>query len=252
MQLARFASHERPCWGALSGGTVTVAAGDPYGDFKLTDDTLPLAGVTLLAPCTPSKIVCIGLNYSDHARELGMGLPEEPVMFLKPSTSLNHPGGIIDYPSLTHSLHYEAELAVVLKKTARNVPEAKAREYILGYTCANDVTARDLQKKDGQWTRSKSFDSFMPIGPWVETEVDPDNLAIRLFLNGQERQSSSTRNLVFKVDSLVARISQVMTLLPGDVIITGTPSGVGPMEPGDTVTVVIEGIGRLENTVGKP
>lgn len=209
----------------------------------------PLGTVRVLAPCRPSKIVCVGLNYRDHARELGYSFPEEPVLFLKPPTTVIGPGEAIRYPAMARQVDYEAELAVVIGKTARRVRAAEAYEYILGYTCANDVTARDLQKKDGQWTRAKSFDTFCPLGPYIVTELDPGNCTISLYLNGERRQHSSTKEFIFDVGYLVSFISHVMTLYPEDVILTGTPAGVGPLRPGDTVVVEIEGIGRLQNQV---
>jgi 2-keto-4-pentenoate hydratase/2-oxohepta-3-ene-1,7-dioic acid hydratase in catechol pathway len=176
-------------------------------------------------------------------------LPTEPVLFIKPSTAVNHPDYPISYPPQTKDLHYEAELVIVIGKTAKNVEIKNAEKYILGYTCGNDVTARDLQRKDIQWTRAKSFDSFAPIGPWIETDIDPVSLEIKLILNGEIKQKSNTSNLIFKPDFLVSFISSVMTLLPGDVIMTGTPSGVGPMKVGDNVSVVIENIGTLSNRI---
>jgi 2-keto-4-pentenoate hydratase/2-oxohepta-3-ene-1,7-dioic acid hydratase in catechol pathway len=198
----------------------------------------------------PSKIVCVGLNYIDHADELKMAIPKEPIIFLKPPTSVIGDGEAIVYPErMTKNLHYEAELAIVIKDKARNISPDEAAQYILGYTCANDVTARDLQNIDGQWTRAKSFDTFCPIGPTAVKDVDPAGLDIKLYLNGAVKQSSNTSRMIFKPLRLVSFISQVMTLLPGDVILTGTPPGVGPMRKGDTVVVEIEGIGRLTNKV---
>jgi 2-keto-4-pentenoate hydratase/2-oxohepta-3-ene-1,7-dioic acid hydratase in catechol pathway len=190
------------------------------------------------------------LNYRDHAQEFGAPLPDEPLLFLKPGTAVIGPEEAIIYPRMSRRVDYEAELAVVISRTAHRVPEAAAKDFILGYTAINDVTARDLQKKDGQFTRSKSFDTFAPLGPWIETAVpDPDNLTVEAFLNGERRQHSNTRNLVFGVAYLVAFISRIMTLLPGDVIATGTPSGIGPMLPGDLVEVRVEGVGTLRNPV---
>jgi len=208
-----------------------------------------LEDVTLLAPVTPSKIVSVGLNYRSHAEELGMTVPHEPIIFIKPSTCVIGPGESIIYPPSAARVDYEAELAVVIKMEARNVPKVDAERYIAGYTCFNDVTARDLQTKDGQWTRAKSFDTFAPIGPWIETELDPRDLSLRTYLNGEVKQSSRTSELIFNIPSLIEFISGVMTLLPGDVIATGTPPNVGPMCPGDEVVVGIEGIGRLKNRV---
>lgn len=197
----------------------------------------------------PSKIICVGLNYLDHAKEMKEPLPENPIIFLKPPSAIIQDGDAIIYPNQTFNLHYEAELAIVIKDKIHNIPINEAFEHILGFTCANDVTARDLQKKDGQWTRGKGFDTFCPVGPNIVSGIDPNDLAIKLYLNGELKQNSRTSNLIFKPDYLVSFISQVMTLLPGDIILTGTPSGIGPMKIGDTVVVEIEKIGKLTNIV---
>jgi len=197
----------------------------------------------------PSKIVAVGLNYRDHARELKMDLPGYPLIFMKPSTSVIGDGDPIVFPAQTQELHYEGELGTVMGKRARNVPVGEAGDFIAGYTCANDVTARDLQRLDGQWTRAKSFDTFCPLGPRVASDIDPTTLEIMTRVNGEVKQRSTTANMVFDVYDLVSFISGIMTLLPGDVIITGTPPGVGSLLPGDTVEVEIEGIGILTNTV---
>jgi 2-keto-4-pentenoate hydratase/2-oxohepta-3-ene-1,7-dioic acid hydratase in catechol pathway len=204
----------------------------------------------ILPPAMPSKVVCIGLNYRDHAKELGFDLPKEPLIFLKPGSAvIGHLDNIL-YPVQSERVDYEAELAVVISCRCSKVSPEETLDYILGYTCLNDVTARDLQIKDGQWTRAKSFDTFCPIGPCIETEIsDPHNLDIRLILNGEIKQSSNTSNLIFSVSELISTISHIMTLNEGDVIATGTPSGIGPMNRGDTVCVEIEGIGALENTL---
>ncbi|MGB9612648.1 MAG: fumarylacetoacetate hydrolase family protein [Candidatus Margulisiibacteriota bacterium] len=199
----------------------------------------------------PSKIVAVGLNYKDHAKELKMDLPDHPVIFLKPPSSLIFDGDFIVYPSQTSELHYEAELAVVIKDRVKNLAVEETTKHILGYTCANDVTARDLQRLDGQWTRAKSFDTFCALGPKIISDIDPTRLDIRLYLNGKLKQSSNTANMIFDVYYLVSFISQIMTLEPEDVILTGTPAGVGPMEVGDLVEVEIEKIGRLANKVIK-
>ncbi|MDD5382398.1 MAG: fumarylacetoacetate hydrolase family protein [Candidatus Margulisbacteria bacterium] len=197
----------------------------------------------------PSKIVCVGLNYQDHARELKMEIPTHPILFLKPPSSVVFHGGSIIYPPQTRELHYEAELAVIIKDRTKNIAEAEAPAHILGYTCANDVTARDLQKIDGQWTRSKSFDTFCALGPNIVSGINPYNLDIKLYLNREIKQSSNTLNMIFRVGYLVAFISQIMTLEAEDVILTGTPPGVGPMKVGDIVEVEIEDIGKLSNQV---
>jgi 2-keto-4-pentenoate hydratase/2-oxohepta-3-ene-1,7-dioic acid hydratase in catechol pathway len=204
----------------------------------------------LLAPALPGKIIAVGLNYRDHALEMGLALPEEPIVFMKPSTSVIGPGDEIIYPAQSNRVDYEAELAVVIAKQCRNVQAGEAGDVILGYTCMNDVTARDLQVKDGQWTRAKSFDTFAPLGPWIVTDIaDPDNLAITSRLNGEIKQSSNTNNLIFNVFELIEFISSVMTLEKWDIIATGTPAGIGPMMRGDEVEIVIEGIGALTNRV---
>ena len=197
----------------------------------------------------PGKIIAVGLNYKDHAKELGMDIPKEPCIFLKAPSAVIHSGESIIYPKQSKRVDYEAELAIVIKQKAHMVPPDKIKEYILGYTCANDVTARDLQKTDCQWTRAKSFDTFCPLGPVVTDEIDPDNVSIKLYVNNKLKQEGHTRDFIFKTFDLVSFISQVMTLLPNDVILTGTPSGVGPLQKGDEVTVDINGIGSLVNYV---
>jgi 2-keto-4-pentenoate hydratase/2-oxohepta-3-ene-1,7-dioic acid hydratase in catechol pathway len=250
MRIVRFELGGRTGYGLLEGEKIDVLWGTPYegGWGNTTGEVVSLPEVTLLAPCEPSKIVALGLNYRDHAAEFGLPIPDEPLLFMKPSTSVIGPDEDIVYPRMSRRVDYEAELAVVMGKTARHVKEEDFREYVLGYTCINDVTARDLQKKDGQFTRSKGFDTFAPLGPWIETEIaDPGNLTVEAFLNGERRQHSSTRNLVFRVATLVSFISRIMTLLPGDVIATGTPSGIGPMRVGDVVEIRVAGIGALRN-----
>ncbi len=199
----------------------------------------------------PTKIIAIGLNYHDHAKELNMDIPDDPLIFMKPSTTVIGDGDAIVFPPQSTLLHYEGELAVVIKEEARNVARDEARYFIAGYTCANDVTARDLQRIDGQWTRAKSFDTFCPLGPRIVSDVNPRNLRIMTSVNGVPKQHSNTKNMIFDVFNLVSFISGIMTLLPGDVIITGTPPGVGELVVGDTVEVEIEGIGILRNTVTK-
>jgi 2-keto-4-pentenoate hydratase/2-oxohepta-3-ene-1,7-dioic acid hydratase in catechol pathway len=249
MKLIRFQVHGRTACGILQGEEVTELEGDFYGPLKTRSAGHARAGVKLLAPCSPSKVIAVGLNYRDHAQELGLPVPEAPVIFLKPPTAIIGPGDIIQYPGTSSRVDYEAELGIVIKDRVKDIRPEEAHRHILGYTCANDVTARDLQKKDGQWTRAKSFDTFCPVGPWIETELDPDDLLVESYLNGVQRQSSRTSQFIFKTDHLVSFISQVMTLYPGDLVITGTPAGVGPMEPGDEIEVRIEGIGSLKNVV---
>jgi 2-keto-4-pentenoate hydratase/2-oxohepta-3-ene-1,7-dioic acid hydratase in catechol pathway len=233
---------------------VAQLAGHPFGgraeDIKLTGVRFPLSDIRLLAPILPSKVVCVGKNYADHAREMGGEPPEEPVIFLKPSTAVSGPRDPILRPGrLSDRVDYEGELAVVIGRLCQQVTADRVAECIFGYTCGNDVTARDLQARDGQWTRAKGFDTFCPIGPWIETDVDPGDLQVTTRLNGEIKQNSRTSLLIHDVQSLVMFVSQVMTLLPGDVLLTGTPAGVGPMDKGDEVSVTIEGIGTLSNPV---
>ena len=249
MKIVRYQDGTVIKWGVIEEKMVREMEGDPFEHFHLSSRTKKMEEVRLLTPCLPSKIVALGLNYRDHAEEVKMELPKEPLIFLKPSTTVIGSGEAIVYPKMSKRVDYEAELAVVIKKKAKAVPEENAAEYILGYTCLNDVTARDLQPKDGQWTKSKGFDTFAPIGPWIVTDIDPHHLDISSYLNGERRQHSNTKNLIFGPQQLVSFISRVMTLLPGDVIATGTPSGIGPMAIGDRVDVVIEGIGTLSNAV---
>ena len=197
----------------------------------------------------PTKIICVGLNYTDHAKELGMPIPSEPIIFMKGINALIFNNDSILYPPQTKNLHYEAELAIVIKDRCKNVPREEANKHIAGFTCANDVTARDLQEKDGQWTRAKSFDTFCPVGPQIVKGLDPNNLIIRCYLNGELKQSSNTTKMIFKVDEIVAFVSSIMTLEAEDIILTGTPPGVGPMKAGDVVDVEIEGIGTLRNKI---
>jgi len=236
-------------FGVVEGDDVAEIDGPPIGELRFTGKRAPLADCRLLAPVLPSKIVAIGVNYRDHAEEMGHTLPQEPLMFMKPATAVIGTGEAIHKPAVAERMDYEGELVVVVGGLVRKADRAAAAEAILGYTVGNDVTARDLQAKDGQWTRAKGFDSFAPIGPWIETDIDPGSLQIESRLNGEVRQSSNTTNLIFDPVGLVSSVSNVMTLLPGDCIFTGTPSGVGPMEPGDSIEIEIEGIGVLKNTV---
>ena len=246
MKIARFYTEGVIRFGVVEGDEIIdLKKGDsPDDDGK---KTYLLNEVYFLAPSAPSKVVAVGLNYKDHAKELNMELPEDPMLFIKPATSVIGPDEDIILPKMSSRVDYEGELAVIISKEAKNVSVDEARKYIMGYTCLNDVTARDLQIKDVQFTRAKSFDTFCPIGPWVETEIEPDNLKIETKLNGKTVQSSSTNMLNWNVFDLVSFVSGVMTLLPGDVIATGTPSGIGPMVDGDNVEVTIEGIGTLKN-----
>ena len=253
MKIVRYRHDGRDRYGALEGDRIAPLDGTIEALTPAAGATpLALSAVRLLAPATPSKIVAIGLNYADHAAEGNRELPKEPMLFIKPSTAVIGPGDEIVYPSQTANLHHEGELAIVIGKPARNVSPADARGYIFGYTCANDVTARDLQRRDVQFTRGKGFDTFAPLGPWIVTGLDPSDLALETRVNGAVRQKSRTSQLIFNCDYLVSFISQVMTLLPGDVISTGTPAGVGPMKVGDVVEVEIEQIGCLKNTIAAP
>ncbi len=249
MKLVRFLAGERPVCGVLDDAEVAELEGDFFHPAPKRTARHTASNVRFLAPCEPSKIVAVGLNYRNHAEELGLPVPDEPVIFLKPRTCVIGSGGTIRYPAMSGRVDFEAELGVVIRDRVSRISPGTARDHILGYTCANDVTARDLQKKDGQWTRAKSFDTFCPAGPWIETNLDPGDLLIESYLNGERRQSSRTSQFIFRVDHLVSFISHVMTLEPGDLIITGTPSGIGPMRPGDEIEVRIEGIGSLKNRV---
>ncbi|NIQ37977.1 MAG: DUF2437 domain-containing protein [Proteobacteria bacterium] len=249
MRILRFRYKGRVEYGVLDGDDVRGLTGDVFGEFEEGQRIARFEEVALLAPVRPEKIVAVGVNYRDHAEEMGAEIPDEPLIFLKPSTAVIGPGESIRYPHMASRVDYEGELGVVIGRETRHVSPAQAGDHILGYVCFNDVTARDLQKKDRQWTRGKGFDTFAPLGPWIETELDPQNLRLETFLNGELRQSSNTDNLIFDCYQLVGFVSQVMTLMPGDVIATGTPSGIGPMVVGDRVDVAIEGIGTLTNTV---
>lgn len=271
MRIVRFTTGQEkgqgePSYGVLTGdldeygqpgedAVIVGLAGDPlYVGIKLLEKEHRLDEVRLLAPVLPrSKVVGIGRNYAAHAAELGNDVPSEPLMFLKPNTSVVGPGDAILYPRQSSNVHYEGELAVVIGRICRDVPVEQATDVIHGYTIANDVTARDLQRSDGQFTRAKGFDSFCPLGPWIETDLDPHDFSegrrVQTFLNGDVVQDGTTADMVFDVPALIAHVSSVMTLLPGDVILTGTPEGVGPMEVGDEIEVSIEGLGTLINKV---
>jgi 2-keto-4-pentenoate hydratase/2-oxohepta-3-ene-1,7-dioic acid hydratase in catechol pathway len=229
--------------------TVREIKGDFFDKYEILENQYSLLEIKYLPPCMPSKIIALGLNYFDHAEEFKLKIPEEPLIFLKPSTAvIGHKENII-YPKMTERLDYEAELGVIIKNKVKNIKPKEVYENILGYTCFNDVTARDLQKKDGQWTRAKSFDTFAPLGPYLVTDLEPNNLEIKLRQNGKVKQHSSTSKMIFKIEETVSFISQIMTLNPGDVIVTGTPSGVGELQVGDVVEVEIEGIGTLTNYI---
>ncbi len=262
MYIVRFVTNtadvrSKPIWGLLVEKFVYPLKRAPYESPRLARDFAPeiegapilLDEVKLLPPCDPRKIICVGRNYAEHARELGNEVPEEPAIFLKATTTLVGPGEDVLYPSISSRLDHEGELALVIGKRARYLNPQDAHNIILGYTCANDVTARDLQKKDVQWTRGKNFDTFGPVGPWLDTNFDPTNKTIRCLVNGEVRQESNTAKMVHSIGEILAFVSQFMTLEPGDLVMTGTPDGVSPMQPGDMVTVEIEGLGSLTNRI---
>jgi len=249
MKIVRFTAGKKVGYGILSGESIQVIEGKPYSRVKLTEDYYQLSEVRLLSPCQPSKVVCLGLNYLSHAKETNAPLPKVPLLFLKPSTAVIGPEDNIVYPDMSKRVDYEGELAIIIKERARGVSAEEALGYVLGYTCFNDVTARDLQASDGQWTRAKGFDTFAAIGPCIETELDPGSAGLETYLNGEMKQKGNTNDLIYSVPEVISFISRVMTLTAGDVIATGTPSGIGPMQPGDTVEIRIESIGTLRNYV---
>nr|WP_206327167.1 fumarylacetoacetate hydrolase family protein [Streptomyces sp. S3(2020)] len=262
VRIARFSIDGNVAFGAVEGDkpdelVLDIIKGIPFADFELSGTKVPLAPsnskarVRLLPPVLPNKVVAYGRNYAEHARELGNEVPDAPFAFFKPSTSVIGSGDEIQYPSFSQELHHEAELAVVIGRMCREVPRERVKDVILGYTCANDVTARDVQKREKQWARAKGFDTSCPLGPWVETDLDPSDLTIQLTVNGQQRQLGRTSEMIHPIEDLIVNISEAMTLLPGDVILTGTPAGVGPLTVGDEVAVTIEGIGTLTNKVVK-
>jgi 2-keto-4-pentenoate hydratase/2-oxohepta-3-ene-1,7-dioic acid hydratase in catechol pathway len=256
LSIVRFAAGGKVKYGMLENNVIHGLRGSPFARFKGPGSSFTLDGSTyepgqvrLLTPCLPSKIVGLGLNYRSHAEETGQPIPSVPLIFLKPSTAVIGPDDEIILPPNSRRVDYEGELGVVIGRRARDVPQDRAKDYVLGYTCVNDVSDRHAQRDDGQWTRAKGFDTFAPIGPCIETGIDPDDLKLETYLNGQLRQSARTSDLIFGVSELVSFVSGVMTLLPGDVIATGTPAGIGRMNPGDVVEVRIEKIGTLRNLV---
>jgi len=254
MRIARYVYEGRTRFGVADpeAGQVREIAGDPFARVETSGDARRLEDVRLLAPVVPGKIVAVGLNYKDHARELGMEIPGEPLLFLKAPSALIGPGGEIVYPPQSRRVDFEAELAVVIGRAAKNVREKDAAAYILGYTCINDVTARDLQMKDVQFARSKGFDTFAPLGPWIVTDFEPAEAPVRSLVNGEVRQDGNTREMIASVYRLLEYVSSNMTLFPGDVIATGTPPGIGSLRVGDVVTVEVGGIGALTNRVVAP
>ncbi|MFD7103556.1 fumarylacetoacetate hydrolase family protein [Streptomyces celluloflavus] len=255
MRIARFSIDGNVGFGVLEGDELDVIKGHPFAEFERSGHKVPLDKVRLLPPVLPNKVVAIGRNYAEHAAELGNAVPDVPVTFFKPSTSVIGPGDPVVYPSFSREVHHEAELAVVIGRMCREVPRDRVKDVILGYTCANDITARDVQQREKQWARAKGFDSSCPLGPWVETGLDPaaiaEGLAIQCTVNGEQRQLGRTSEMIRPVEDLIVHITEAMTLLPGDVVLTGTPAGVGPLNVGDEVAVTIEGIGTLTNKVIK-
>jgi 2-keto-4-pentenoate hydratase/2-oxohepta-3-ene-1,7-dioic acid hydratase in catechol pathway len=251
VRLLRFRYGDRIATGAIDVGSddIAVLRGTFFEDPLPTGETVPLDDVHVLAPVLPSKLVCVGKNYADHAAEFGMEVPAEPLLFLKPSTAVIGPNDPIRLLPISRRIDYEGELAVVIGRLAKDVRAEEAFKVILGYTCANDVTLRDLQKTDDQWARAKGFDGSAPLGPWIETTLDPNEATVRTLVNGEQRQQGSTSELAFGVATLVEYITSFMTLLPGDVILTGTPEGVGPLADGDVVEVEVDGVGVLRNEV---
>ncbi|GBD09938.1 Ureidoglycolate lyase [Candidatus Thermoflexus japonica] len=253
MRIGRILTEKGPQWVIVEEDRLYALSGDPFrGEFSRGDPLGPIAAPTWLAPCVPSKIIAVGRNYVEHAREQEAEVPPEPLIFLKPPSAVIGPGSPIRIPPQSRQVEHEAELAVVIGRRGKDIPEREAWAYVLGVTCGNDVTARDLQRRDGQWTRSKGFDTFCPLGPWIVTHLSPEeisNAEIICRVNGEIRQHGNVREMVFPIPRLIAYISSVMTLEPGDVILTGTPAGVGPLRPGDWVEVEIQGIGVLRNPV---
>jgi len=251
MRIVRFETQEskKPKYGWLLDDKVGEISGNIFGRYQRKEALTPLVDVKLLAPSEPTKIVCVGRNYVEHAKELGNEVPKVPLIFLKPASSIISNGETIILPPQSAQVEHEAELVIVIGKRGRHVTAENAKKIILGYTVGNDVTARDLQKLDGQWTRAKGFDTFCPFGPWIDTDFDPSDAVITCRVNGQMRQMASTRDMVFNVGVLIAFISSIMTLEPGDLIFTGTPAGIGELKDGDEVSVEIEGLGIMKNKV---
>lgn len=249
MKYVRIEQPAGPCWGVVKDDDVLILAKPPYEGLDYEGGKLPLRQCKLLAPCEPTKIVCVGKNYAEHAKEMGAEPPGFPVLFMKGLNTLNRPDGAVHAPEFVGRLDYEGELGVIIRRRAKDVRAKDFSDYVLGYTCLNDVTARDVQQHDGQWTRGKSMDGFCPVGPWVVDELDLSALAVETRLNGKPVQQGNTADFITPIPQLIEFITASMTLEPGDVIATGTPAGVGPMIPGDIVEVDIEGIGVLKNAV---
>jgi 2-keto-4-pentenoate hydratase/2-oxohepta-3-ene-1,7-dioic acid hydratase in catechol pathway len=250
MRIVRYQTkNEPPKYGWLMEDKLGGIQGNLFSSYKRNEADIPRAEVSLLSPVMPSKIVCVGRNYVDHAKELGNEVPKVPLIFMKPPSAIISDGETILLPPQSQQVEHEGELVAVIGKRGRNITTEEASSYIFGYTVGNDVTARDLQKIDDQWTRAKGFDTFCVFGPWIDTEFDPSDAVLTCRVNGQMRQMASTRDMVFNVNLLVAFVSSIMTLEPGDLLFTGTPAGVGRLEDGDTVEVEIEGLGKLSNSV---
>jgi 2-keto-4-pentenoate hydratase/2-oxohepta-3-ene-1,7-dioic acid hydratase in catechol pathway len=257
MQIVRFIEqHKRlqdawfaPTWGILEDGQVYPLVQAPYLGIQVNGAARSLESVKLVAPATPSKLVCVGRNYAEHAAELGNEVPPEPLIFLKPPTTVVGPDEPVVYPAISQRVDHEGELALMIGARCHNLDEVEAQRVIYGYTLANDVTARDLQRADGQWTRGKGFDTFAPVGPWIDTEFDPANKAVRCLVNDEIRQDGNTAHLIYSLARVLAHVTRFMTLEPGDLILTGTPAGVGAVMPGDVMTVEVEGLGQLRNPV---
>ena len=250
MKIVRIKAGDDIAYGVADSEGVLVYNGSPFVAWEPTETVVPWPSVSLLAPVLPTKVLCVGKNYEDHADEMGGNVPEEPLIFMKPATTVIGQNQPVVHPRISSEVHHEAELAVVISRVARNIKAEDASQYVFGYTAANDVTARDLQRKDGQWTRAKGFDTFCPLGPAIETELDPlERLAVICKVNGEVRQAGFTSDMVFGVAEILEYITAFTTLLPGDVVLTGTPSGVGQVEPGDVMEVEVDGIGTLANRV---
>lgn len=253
MRIVRFTppNGADPLFGVLEGDRIEVVVGDPlYAGIQKRGDNFAFADVRLLAPVIPrSKVVCVGKNYADHAAEMGGEVPKEPIIFIKPNTSVIGPNDVIQWPKSSERVDHEAELAIVISRICKEVPKEKFADVIFGYTVANDVTARDIQKSDGQWTRGKSFDTFCPLGPWIDTEFKPAAQRITAKVDGELKQDAKLDEMVFDIPTIIEFITSAMTLLPGDVILTGTPAGIGPMNPQGSVSIEIDGLGVLENRV---
>jgi 2-keto-4-pentenoate hydratase/2-oxohepta-3-ene-1,7-dioic acid hydratase in catechol pathway len=250
MRIVRFQTKNDPArYGWLLENKIGPIEGDIFGEYRRLEADTPLGEVKLLAPAQPSKIMCIGRNYAEHAREQEAEVPTVPLLFLKPPSAILNPGEPIVLPRQSQQVEHEAELVVVISKRGRNITTDESHDFIFGYTVGNDVTARDLQKTDGQWSRAKGFDTFCPFGPWIDTEFDPSDAIITCKVSGQPRQMASSRDMIFNVNELIAYLSSIMTLEPGDIIFSGTPAGIGALMPGDTVEVEIEGLGKLTNPV---